>query len=127
LYYPSFIKFIEFCRQGKICVQRFDLDPIYFKPYKPCPAFLALSHLYSANLRFKGLDTAVTITIPIVSPAAQRSASFPFCENISASDLCDLVVAAITADNFVYVGVTGTMTWDASGAATKIPVVVELQ
>ena len=47
--------------------------------------------------------------------------------NISASDLCDLVVATITADTFVYVGVTGTMTWDASGAATKIPVVVELQ
>lgn len=47
--------------------------------------------------------------------------------NISASDLCDKVVAAITAEDFVYIGVTGTMTWDATGAATKIPVVVELQ
>ena len=47
--------------------------------------------------------------------------------NISASDLCDAVVAAITAEGFSYAGTTGTMTWDASGAATKIPVIVELQ
>ena len=47
--------------------------------------------------------------------------------NISASDLCDKVVAAITADTFQYVGTTGTMTWDVSGAATKVPVIVELQ
>lgn len=47
--------------------------------------------------------------------------------NISASDLCDAVVAAITAEGFSYTGTTGTMTWDASGAATKIPVIVELQ
>ena len=47
--------------------------------------------------------------------------------NISASDLCDAVVAAITAADFQYVGTTGTMTWDVSGAATKIPVIVELQ
>lgn len=47
--------------------------------------------------------------------------------NISASDLCNAVVAAITAEDFKYVGTTGTMTWDASGAATKEPVIVELQ
>ena len=47
--------------------------------------------------------------------------------NISASDLCDKVVAAITAEDFVYAGTTGTMTWDVSGAATKVPVIVELQ
>ena len=47
--------------------------------------------------------------------------------NISASDLCNKVVAAITAEGFSYVGTTGTMTWDASGAATKVPVIVELQ
>jgi len=47
--------------------------------------------------------------------------------SISASDLCDKVVAAITADTFSYVGTTGTMTWDVSGAATKVPVIVELQ
>ena len=47
--------------------------------------------------------------------------------NISASDLCDKVVAAITSDGFSYTGTTGTMTWDESGAATKIPVIVELQ
>lgn len=47
--------------------------------------------------------------------------------NISASDLCNKVVAAITASSFQYVGTTGTMTWDASGAATKVPVIVELQ
>lgn len=47
--------------------------------------------------------------------------------NISASDLCQKVVAAITAESFQYVGTTGTMTWDVSGAATKVPVIVELQ
>ncbi len=47
--------------------------------------------------------------------------------NISASDLCDKVVAAITADTFSYTGTTGSMTWDESGAATKVPVIVELQ
>ncbi len=47
--------------------------------------------------------------------------------NISASDLCDKVVAAITAESFSYTGTTGSMTWDASGAATKKPVIVELQ
>ena len=47
--------------------------------------------------------------------------------SISASDLCDKVVAAITAESFSYVGTTGTMTWDVSGAATKVPVIVELQ
>ena len=47
--------------------------------------------------------------------------------NISAADLCQMVVAAITAENFQYVGTTGTMTWDVSGAATKVPVIVELQ
>lgn len=47
--------------------------------------------------------------------------------NISVSDLCQKVVAAITAESFQYVGTTGTMTWDVSGAATKVPVIVELQ
>ncbi|MBO4979986.1 MAG: ABC transporter substrate-binding protein [Clostridia bacterium] len=47
--------------------------------------------------------------------------------NISVSDLCHKVVAAITAESFQYVGTTGTMTWDVSGAATKVPVIVELQ
>jgi len=46
--------------------------------------------------------------------------------NIEMSDLCDKVVAAITADSFSYAGVTGGMTWDESGACTKVPVIVEL-
>jgi len=46
--------------------------------------------------------------------------------SISASDLCNKVVAAITDASFKYEGVTGVMTWDASGAATKVPVIVEL-
>ena len=45
---------------------------------------------------------------------------------IDPSALCDKVVAAITADDFQYAGVTGNMTWDASGAATKEPVIIEL-
>ncbi|MGN0538651.1 MAG: ABC transporter substrate-binding protein [Candidatus Fimenecus sp.] len=46
--------------------------------------------------------------------------------NISASDLCNLVVKAITSDSFTYKGVTGEMKWDASGACTKVPVIVEI-
>ena len=45
---------------------------------------------------------------------------------IDPSTLCDKVVAAITADDFQFAGVTGNMTWDASGAATKEPVIIEL-
>ena len=47
--------------------------------------------------------------------------------NISASDLCNKVVEAITASSFSYDGLTGSMVWDKSGAATKVPVIVELQ
>ena len=45
---------------------------------------------------------------------------------IDPSTLCDKVVAAITADDFQFAGVTGNMTWDVSGAATKKPVIIEL-
>ncbi len=45
---------------------------------------------------------------------------------ISASDLCDKIVEAITDDSFSYAGLTGDMTWDESGACTKVPVIVEL-
>ncbi|MBE6727345.1 MAG: amino acid ABC transporter substrate-binding protein [Ruminococcaceae bacterium] len=46
--------------------------------------------------------------------------------DIDPSDLCDKVVKAITDKSFSYKGVTGGMTWDASGACTKVPVIVEL-
>lgn len=46
---------------------------------------------------------------------------------ISASDLCDILVATITADDFEYAGVTGKMTWDESGACIKEPQIVELK
>ena len=46
--------------------------------------------------------------------------------SISAGDLCDKIVEAITASDFSYDGVTGKMTWDKSGAATKVPVIVDL-
>lgn len=46
--------------------------------------------------------------------------------NISPSDLCDAVVKAITAESFTYKGLTGEMKWDASGACTKVPVIVEV-
>lgn len=45
---------------------------------------------------------------------------------IAPADLCEIVKATITAEDFVFNGVTGTMTWDESGAATKVPVIVEL-
>lgn len=46
---------------------------------------------------------------------------------ISASDLSDLVKAAITSESFSYAGVTGKMTWDASGACNKVPVIVDVR
>lgn len=45
---------------------------------------------------------------------------------ISASDLCELVKAKITDASFQYVGATGTMTWDKSGACAKVPQIVHL-
>ena len=45
---------------------------------------------------------------------------------IAPDALCDAVKAAILADGFSFAGVTGEMTWDESGAATKVPVIVEL-
>ena len=45
---------------------------------------------------------------------------------ISASDLCELVKAKITDASFQYVGATGTMTWDKSGACSKVPQIVNL-
>ncbi|MGN0526848.1 MAG: ABC transporter substrate-binding protein [Acutalibacteraceae bacterium] len=46
--------------------------------------------------------------------------------DISASDLSDALQKAITAEGFVLKGLTGEMTWDASGACTKVPVIVKL-
>ena len=43
--------------------------------------------------------------------------------NISAQDLCNALVAVFTGD-FSYSGVTGNITWDASGAPTKEPKIV---
>lgn len=45
---------------------------------------------------------------------------------IAPSVLCDKVIEAITAESFSYTGVTGKMTWDKTGACTKVPVIVEL-
>ena len=45
---------------------------------------------------------------------------------IAPDALCELVKTAITSSDFVFEGTTGTMTWDASGAASKVPVIVEL-
>ena len=45
---------------------------------------------------------------------------------ITPDELCEIVKATITADDFEFSGVTGQMTWDASGAATKAPIIIEL-
>lgn len=45
---------------------------------------------------------------------------------ISASDLCDKIVPVITSSDFSVEGVTGTMTWDESGASSKAPQIVVL-
>ena len=46
--------------------------------------------------------------------------------SIDFAALTDIMVSTITAEDFSYDGVTGSMTWDASGACTKIPVIVVL-
>ena len=45
---------------------------------------------------------------------------------ISASDLCEILKTTISADDFSFTGTTGGMTWDASGAPAKEPVIVKL-
>ena len=45
---------------------------------------------------------------------------------IAPDALCEAVTAAITAEGFTYTGATGAMSWDASGAATKVPVIIDL-
>ena len=45
---------------------------------------------------------------------------------IAPADLAKVVIEAITADDFKYVGATGEMTWDESGACTKVPQIVVL-
>lgn len=56
---------------------------------------------------------------------ALKTADFKDAD-MDVSDLCDLVVKTITDPSFKYEGATGTMTWDASGACTKVPQIVEL-
>ena len=45
---------------------------------------------------------------------------------LDVSEFGDKMIATFTDPSFSYAGVTGTMTWDASGACTKAPQVVEL-
>ncbi len=45
---------------------------------------------------------------------------------ITPDELCEMVKEAITAEGFTYTGATGTMSWSANGAATKVPVIIEL-
>ena len=45
---------------------------------------------------------------------------------ISVSELCEAVKKAITAEGFKLDGATGLMSWDASGACTKAPQLVEV-
>ncbi len=50
--------------------------------------------------------------------------------DMSASDICDLLKVAITADDFSYMGITGAgaaLTWDASGAVSKKPMAVVIK
>ena len=45
--------------------------------------------------------------------------------DITASDLCDKITAVLNGD-FTFVGATGTITWAASGAPTKSPIVITI-
>lgn len=63
--------------------------------------------------------------VVMVIAAAMEKAGVTDTE-ISAQDLCDILIETITDADFSYDGLTGTMTWDASGACTKEPNIVEL-
>lgn len=45
---------------------------------------------------------------------------------VDPAELGNALVAAVTASDFTYKGVTGEMTWEKSGACNKVPVIVEL-
>ena len=45
---------------------------------------------------------------------------------ISPAELCEKIVPVITSADFKLDGATGEMTWDATGACTKVPQIVEL-
>lgn len=45
---------------------------------------------------------------------------------ISATELGDILISTFTSDDFEFVGSTGVMTWDESGACTKLPQIVVL-
>jgi len=63
---------------------------------------------------------AVYVLRSVLERAGVKDAS------VSASDIADDLVKAITSSNFGYTGTTGIMTWDATGACTKVPVIVAL-
>lgn len=43
---------------------------------------------------------------------------------IAPSELAELIIPVITGEDFKYVGATGEMTWDNTGACTKVPQIV---
>ncbi len=45
----------------------------------------------------------------------------------STEEACEKLIAAFTADDFVVDGLTGTMTWDETGAVTKTPTAVVIK
>lgn len=45
---------------------------------------------------------------------------------VDPAELGNAMIAAVTASDFSYKGVTGEMTWETSGACNKVPVIVEL-
>ncbi len=45
----------------------------------------------------------------------------------SVSDMCEAVKAALTDSSFTFTGATGTMTWDKTGAPTKVPQIVDVK
>ena len=47
--------------------------------------------------------------------------------NVAPDALGDAVVAAITDPSFSYDGVTGSMTWETSGACNKTPIIIEVK
>ncbi len=63
--------------------------------------------------------------VVMVIAAAMEKAGVTDYE-ISAEELGNILVDTVTSSDFSYDGLTGKMTWDASGACTKEPNIVEL-
>ena len=62
-----------------------------------------------------------------VSLASGKKSSTGIDGSTAYDEACELLIAQFTSPDFQISGLTGDMTWDVSGAVTKIPTAVVIQ